>query len=638
MRINAKDEKKFNATLFALRSARQSIKTSKQHLTALSMGNEPDEQEDTTDKIDPTRFLNSKEIHKWNQLPQSQKRRYIEDGIKASKRSSKLRTGIANEQSAFLEEVEKNTASMYATDLQHVEETAMLGMDESPIYNPQRHLKNRLIRNRKRNSNLPYNGSNTIARENIASERSVRPNNSYQNSTDGQIHTQSKSGMSNNTITENISTNSTMATGSQAMTSAASTGMATTGGAGIIINAGKKAADKFKSYMQENAMAGEQAVRNVESRMMDIKNDNHEMDTLPTSIKYIGATVGAALMSIVAVVMQAVISVVSMLVSIMLAVLIPIIAVITIITAIVSIIASLISNPVVAGSGQRIVQIALQEEGNTSGAKYWNYVMGGGFSNGDATPWCACFVSWCANEAGLIEDGIVPKSASVATYRRFYTEKGRFHAPTDYVPQAGDFIVFGSDEHIGIVQYVENGRVVTIEGNTSDAVHSRSYSIGSSYITGYCSPEYPAGTTVEIPAGMGTYHTYMGWRTITSPTSLQYQLREKSGEHYDSEGFAIIDGRYVIACTTLYGQVGDYIDFQRENGDVIHAVIGDIKNQNDAGCNQYGHANGQCVVEFVVNQSTWYPVHANPGTAGCHPEWNSRIVKAVNTGYNYLQH
>lgn len=66
----------------------------------------------------------------------------------------------------------------------------------------------------------------------------------------------------------------------------------------------------------------------------------------------------------------------------------------------------------------------------------------------------------------------------------------------------------------------------------------------------------------------------------------------------------------MIACTTLYGQVGDYIDFYRENGDVLHCVIGDIKNQNDAGCNQYGHQNGRCVVEFVVQYSTWYPSHA----------------------------
>ena len=362
------------------------------------------------------------------------------------------------------------------------------------------------------------------------------------------------------------------------------------------------------------------------------------MDSLPTSIKYIGATVGAVILSVLAVIVQAAFSIFAVLVGVVIAILIPIIAVITIISTLISIIASLVTMPVITGGGERIVQIALQEENNTSGAKYWNYVMGSRFVNGDVTPWCACFVSWCANEAGLIDSGVVPKAAAVRAYHRFYAEKGRFHSASEnYTPQPGDFIIFGNDSHIGIVQYVENGRVITIEGNTSDAVHSRSYAIGSSYITGYCNPEYPAGTTIEIPEGMGTYHTYMGWRTITSPTSLQYQLRERSGEHYDSEGFAIIDGRYVIACTTLYGQVGDYVDFQRENGEIIHAVIGDIKNQNDAGCNQYGHDNGKCVVEFVVKKSTWYPSHANPGTAGCHPEWNSRVVRAVNTGYNYLQ-
>lgn len=391
--------------------------------------------------------------------------------------------------------------------------------------------------------------------------------------------------------------------------------------------------------MQERSMASEQAIRNVESKMTEIKNANHEMDSLPSSLKYIGAAVGAVLLSVLAVVVQAVFSFLAVIMGVIIAILVPIIVVVTIISTLIGIIASLMSStPVIAGGGERIVQIALQEENNSSGAKYWRYVMGSQFVNGDVTPWCACFVSWCANEAGLIDSGIVPKAAAVRAYHRYYADKGRFHyASEGYTPQPGDFIVFGADTHIGIVQYVENGRVVTIEGNTSDAVHSRSYALNSSYVTGYCNPEYPAGTTIEIPEGMGTTHTYMGWKTITSPSSRQYQLREQSGEHYDSEGFGIIDGRYVIACTTLYGQVGDYVDFYRENGDVLHCVIGDIKNQNDPGCNQYGHQNGERVVEFVVQYSTWYPSHANPGTPSCKPEWNSRVVKAVNLGYNYLQ-
>ena len=143
-----------------------------------------------------------------------------------------------------------------------------------------------------------------------------------------------------------------------------------------------------------------------------------------------------------------------------------------------------------------------------------------------------------------------------------------------------------------------------------------------------------AGTVIDIPAGLGTVYTYMGWQLITAPSSTQYKLREQAGMNFDEEGFGKINGRYVIACTTTYGQVGDYIDFYLANGMVLPCIIGDIKNQNDAGCNQWGHLNGQCIVEFVVNRDTWYtnPMHANPGTQSCHPEWKSSVVKAVNGG------
>lgn len=154
----------------------------------------------------------------------------------------------------------------------------------------------------------------------------------------------------------------------------------------------------------------------------------------------------------------------------------------------------------------------------------------------------------------------------------------------------------------------------------------------SSSSTGTATP-IVAGTEIAIPAGLGSVHTYMGWQMITATTSMQYKLREQAGMNFDEEGFGRINGRYVIACTTTYGNVGDYIDFYQEDGTIIPCIIGDIKNQNDAGCNKWGHNNGTCIVEFVVDKTTWYtPPHANPGTASCHPEWNKNIVKAVNGG------
>lgn len=142
-----------------------------------------------------------------------------------------------------------------------------------------------------------------------------------------------------------------------------------------------------------------------------------------------------------------------------------------------------------------------------------------------------------------------------------------------------------------------------------------------------------AGETINIPAGLGSVHTYMGWQIITSTTSTQYKLREQAGMNFDEEGFGRINGRYVIACTLTYGNVGDYVDFYQEDGTIIPCIIGDIKNQNDAGCNEWGHLDGTCIIEFVVDKTTWYnPMHDNPGTPNCHPEWNQNITKAVNGG------
>lgn len=157
--------------------------------------------------------------------------------------------------------------------------------------------------------------------------------------------------------------------------------------------------------------------------------------------------------------------------------------------------------------------------------------------------------------------------------------------------------------------------------------------LSSSYLGQTSQETIEAGTTINIPSGLGSVHTYMGWQKITSKTSTQYKLREQAGMNFDTEGFGKINGRYVIACTATFGGVGDYIDFYQEDGSIIPCIIGDIKSQGDEGCTQWGHLNGRCIIEFVVNKDTWYnPMHANPGTSSCHPEWNKNLVKAVNGG------
>jgi len=138
-----------------------------------------------------------------------------------------------------------------------------------------------------------------------------------------------------------------------------------------------------------------------------------------------------------------------------------------------------------------------------------------------------------------------------------------------------------------------------------------------------------------IPEGMGTVFSHMGWQMITSTSSAQYKLRAKYGMNFDSQGFGKINGRYVVAVTTWYGNVGDTLKVDFAKGQSINAVIGDIKNQNDAGCNQYGHMNGQCVIEFVVDKTGGFLGYNGSKTATNQLTWlkGNRVTKVTNTGH-----
>lgn len=141
------------------------------------------------------------------------------------------------------------------------------------------------------------------------------------------------------------------------------------------------------------------------------------------------------------------------------------------------------------GDGE-IVSVALSQVGNVGGEPYWSWY---GFDS--RVEWCACFVSWCANECGYIEAGIVPKFAGCASQGvPWFKERGQWQ-DGGYTPSPGDIIFFdwegdGSSDHVGIVERVEGDRVYTIEGNSGDACKQRDYALGSSVIYGYGIPAY----------------------------------------------------------------------------------------------------------------------------------------------------
>ena len=132
-----------------------------------------------------------------------------------------------------------------------------------------------------------------------------------------------------------------------------------------------------------------------------------------------------------------------------------------------------------SGGNQAIVEVALTQLGNEGGQPYWSW-----YGFGGRVEWCACFASWCADQCGYLESGIVPKFSLCSDGVNWFKGKGQWQ-DKDYEPQAGDLIFFdwgsdGSIDHVGIVEKCENGMVYTVEGNSgSFALHINIFSIYS---------------------------------------------------------------------------------------------------------------------------------------------------------------
>ncbi len=129
-----------------------------------------------------------------------------------------------------------------------------------------------------------------------------------------------------------------------------------------------------------------------------------------------------------------------------------------------------------------LVDLAKRQVGNVGGYPYWSWY---GFNS--RVEWCACFVSWCYNQAGKSE----PRFAGCQSQGvPWFQSRGQWGA-RDYENIApGDVIFFdwdldGSADHVGIVIGTDGSRVYTVEGNSGDACKIKSYALTYECIKGY---------------------------------------------------------------------------------------------------------------------------------------------------------
>ena len=128
------------------------------------------------------------------------------------------------------------------------------------------------------------------------------------------------------------------------------------------------------------------------------------------------------------------------------------------------------------------MELAKQQVGNVGGYPYWSWY---GFNS--RVEWCACFVSWCYNQAGKSE----PRFAGCEWQGvPWFQSRGQWGARGYENIAPGDAIFFDWDldgvaDHVGLVLGRDGSRVYTVEGNSGDACKIKSYDLNYQCIKGY---------------------------------------------------------------------------------------------------------------------------------------------------------
>ena len=127
-----------------------------------------------------------------------------------------------------------------------------------------------------------------------------------------------------------------------------------------------------------------------------------------------------------------------------------------------------------------------------NGEKYWSWY---GFDS--EVDWSACFVSWCANQNGFIDIGLVPKFAQCPLGELWFKDHNQWQDGKS-TPEAGMLIFLDKDgnkqdgisDKVGIVMSVSNNVILSVIGDSAHTVQIVAYEVGHKEIYGYGVPKY----------------------------------------------------------------------------------------------------------------------------------------------------
>lgn len=403
-------------------------------------------------------YLSKKEKKEWKRLSYTAKQRYIRQAERQLKRQKK-RNGIAKTEPSSVQEKEKQAAKIFSKERKYRSNTWKEPVDKKEIGS---HGGNGEIASKSRDSRVAIRSQSTVAGGEKAAD-----------------------------IASSSTSAETAKAAGNAATKTVDTAAASTG-AGLAALVAKKTAENFKEMLQQKNTAIESQRIKTQTKLSQIIEENKTGAGSP------GVAAAAMLASVVVTVMYFAVQIAVTIFFVLLILLIPIIVIVSFLGIIITLLsgfaAAVDNTDYASGSGASIVAVAVQEIGYHEGAG--NHTKYGVYTGTDGMSWCHAFVSWCANECGFIESNIIPKTAACETGRQWFIHKQQYQKAGSYTPETGDIIYFdkggvGESHHVGIVEYVENGIVHTIEGNKNNQVMRGHYELAYKGIMGYGTPDYP---------------------------------------------------------------------------------------------------------------------------------------------------
>jgi len=127
----------------------------------------------------------------------------------------------------------------------------------------------------------------------------------------------------------------------------------------------------------------------------------------------------------------------------------------------------------------------------------------------NSAAWCAVFISWCADQAGVLNSAI-PKEDNCNNMMSWFKNRNAFYAvDSGYIPQKGDIVFYNTNgtgvnhvEFISASGYItenEQNKIKVIGGNTSDSSFNgsdyvaekiRNIDASEAKVVGYANPSY----------------------------------------------------------------------------------------------------------------------------------------------------